>query len=303
MGNGMATAAWIRTVLLAASCLCLSLSAARAQTEVVYPFDGNGNVQHYEYEWAVLRTALQKTEPRDGPYALRQLPVPMSPERVNQELLEADGKINILVRATDATLERHFLPVRLPVDRGLLGNRIFLVRAADLPALAAVRTLGDLRRLRAGLGYDWADLRIMDAAGIPTVASHSYEGLFTMLYAGRYDFFSRALDEAVREYDERHARHPQLAIEPTLLLRYPLPRYFFLRRDAQGRKLAARIEAGMEIMIKDGSLDALFRQYKGKLLERVGIQQRRVLTIPNPELSPETPLARKELWYDPASGK
>lgn len=297
----LAPPAWLKTALLAAACL-LPL-AAHAQTEVVYPFDGNGRIQHYEYEWAVLHTALQKTEARDGPYLLRQHGTPMSPERVTQELLAPAGEINILVRATDARLERQFLPVRLPVDRGLLGNRVFLVRAADLPSYAAVRTLSDLRRLRAGLGYDWADLRILDLAGIPTVTSHSFDGLFTMLYAGRYDFFPRALDEGVREYDERHAHNPQLALEPTLLLRYPLPRYFFLRRDAQGARLAARIEAGMEIMIKDGSLEALFQQYKGKLLERVGAQQRRVLNIPNPDLSPLTPLSRKELWYDPVTGK
>lgn len=297
----MAPGAWLRTALLAAACLCAASS--RAQTEVVYPLDGSGGYRHYEYEWAVLRTALQKTESRDGPYTLRQLGLPMSPERATQELLAARGQINVLVRATDSTLERQFLPVRLPVDRGLLGNRIFLVRAADLPRFAAVRTLDDLRRLRAGLGYDWADLHVLQAAGIPAVTSHTYEGLFSMLYAGRYDFFSRALDEAVREYDERHARSPQLVIEPTLLLRYPLPRYFFLRRDQAGRKLAARIEAGMEIMIKDGSLDTLFQQYKRPLLERTGVRQRRVIAIPNPDLSPHTPLARKELWYDPASGK
>jgi hypothetical protein len=47
-----------------------------------------------------------------------------------------------------------------------------------------------------------------------------------------------------------------MVIEPTLLLQYPLPVYFFLRRDAEGRLLAQRIAAGMEIMIRDGSLQA-----------------------------------------------
>ncbi|WP_295990732.1 hypothetical protein [Rugamonas sp.] len=34
------------------------------------------------------------------------------------------------------------------------------------------------------------------------------------------------------------------------------------------------------------------------IIERAGLRQRRVLTIPNPGLSPETPLARSELWYN-----
>jgi ABC-type amino acid transport substrate-binding protein len=307
------------SALLLAACLCCAVAAdvapasapasppasasATAPASIVYPLDGPGTYRYYDYEWAVLHTAMQKTEARYGPYTLRQNEQPMSPARADQELLLPRGQINIIVRATDAGLEREFLPVRLPVDRGLLGNRVFLVREADLPRFAAVRTLDDLRRLRAGLGYDWADLAIVQAAGIPTVTSHSYEGLFTMLMAGRFDFFSRALDEAAREYDERHARMPQLALEPTLLLRYPLPRYFFLRRDAEGRKLAARIADGLEIMIKDGSLDALFQQYKHELIERNGLTKRRVISIPNPTLSRETPLGRSELWYDPQRGK
>ncbi len=166
-----------------------------------------------------------------------------------------------------------------------------------------MRTLADLRQLRAGQGRDWADIPILNAAGIQTVEGSTYDGLFAMLDAGRFDFFSRAADEATREYGERHARHPQLAIEPTLLLHYPLPRYFFLRHDDEGRHLAARIEAGMEIMIKDGTLAALFQRYKHQIIEQSGLRHRRVLNIPNPGLSPETPLSRSELWYDPLSDK
>jgi hypothetical protein len=84
---------------------------------------------------------------------------------------------------------------------------------------------------------------------------------------------------------------------------YPLPQYFFLRRDAEGKLLARRIEAGMEMMIKDGSLNALFQKYKGESLKNAGLGKRRVLTLPNPTLTPETPLSRGELWFNPLTGK
>ncbi|WP_267876184.1 hypothetical protein [Duganella rivi] len=35
-------------------------------------------------------------------------------------------------------LEQQYVPVRLPVDKGLLGYRLFLIRGADLPRFAAV---------------------------------------------------------------------------------------------------------------------------------------------------------------------
>ncbi|MEC5159525.1 MULTISPECIES: hypothetical protein [unclassified Janthinobacterium] len=288
--------------LLAALALLLAASAA-ADDDVVYPQAAAALDSRYEYDWAVLRAVLEKTRARFGPFTLRQAAGSMSPARASEELMALDGRINLLARATTIELEQQFLPIRIPIDRGLLGYRIFLVRSTDLPRFAAVRTLDQLRTLRAGQGRAWADIAILRAAGVPVVEGSTYDGLFPMLSEGRFDFFSRAVDEALREYDERRASLPDLAVEPTLLLHYPLPRYFFVRRDAAGKQLGARIEAGLETMLRDGSLNALFYRYKGPMLERAGLPRRRVLQLPNPNLPPQTPLARRELWYDPFSGK
>jgi ABC-type amino acid transport substrate-binding protein len=281
--------------------LCLH---AGAGTHVVYPLtSADDSDSRYDYDWAVLRTALDKTVPRFGPYELQQSTHVMSPPRVAQEALLPGGRINIFARATSPELERQFIPVRLPIDRGLLGYRMFLVRDADLPRFAAVRTLDDLRKLRVGQGKDWIDVPILRAAGFEVEEGTTYRGLFAMLDAGRFDFFSRGIDEARREFQERRASHPHMAVEPTLLMYYPLPLYFFLRRDAEGKLLARRIEAGMEMMIKDGSLNAIFQKYKGESLKNAGLGRRRVLTLPNPTLTPETPLSRSELWFNPLTGK
>lgn len=285
--------------------LCLAASACvAATTRVVYPLTTLEDIDsRYEYDWAVLRMALEKTEPRYGPFELRQSTYAMSSQRVAQELLMPGGRINIFARATSPQLEQQYLPVRLPIDKGLLGYRMFLVREADLPRFATVRTLDDLRKLRVGQGKDWIDVPILRKAGFPVVEGTSYPGLFAMLAAGRFDFFSRGIDEAQREFKERRAIYPQMAIEPTLLLQYPLPLYFFTRRDTEGKLLAQRIKEGMEMMIKDGSLNALFQQYKGESIRAGGLQSRRVLHLPNPHLTPETPLSRSELWFNPVTGK
>lgn len=289
--------------LLAA--LCLAAGACNATTtRVVYPLTSLEDVDsRYEYDWAVLRMALQKTEPRYGPFEMHQSSQAMSSQRVAQELRMPGGRINIFARATSAELERQYMPVRLPIDKGLLGYRLFLVRDDDLPRFAAVRTLDDLRKLRVGQGKDWIDVPILHKAGFQVVEGTSYPGLFAMLAAGRFDFFSRAIDEAQREFKERRAAFPRMIIEPTLLLQYPLPLYFFTRRDAEGKLLAQRITEGMEMMIRDGSLNALFEQYKGESIRAGGLQNRRVLSLHNPHLTPETPLSRSELWFNPVTGK
>lgn len=286
--------------LLALALLCHGCLAACV---ITYPLTSGGIDSRYDYAWAVLRSALHKTGARDGPCLVRQHDVPMSPQRISQELRLTGGHINILARATDPGLEQDFLPVRLPIDRGLLGYRVFLVRADQLPRFAAVRTLDDLRHLRAGVGKDWADVAILRAAGLPIVEGHNYDGLFAMLDVGRFDYFSRSVDEAMRELGERRPRYPQLVVEPTLLLHYPLPTYFFLRRDAEGEQLQRRITQGLEMMVADGSLEALFERYKRGMINQASLRQRRIIDIPNPTLLPQTPLARKELWYSPVTGK
>jgi len=120
-----------------------------------------------------------------------------------------------------------------------------------------------------------------------------------MLAGGRFDLFSRSVVEAVTELEPRKSRYPNLVIERNLLLYYPLPRYLFVRRDACGEQLARRLLEGFEILLKDGSFDRLFAAYREPIERALAMKSRRLFRIPNPTLSPQTPLNRTELWYDP----
>jgi len=300
---------WIAAGLAGAALLAVapvsatSPSADPTAIRVVHPLNESAGDTRYKYDWTVLRIALEKSAPRFGPFMMAPAEDPMSRARVTAEMARPDGRINIFVRGTSIDLEKRFLPVRIPVDRGILGYRVFLLKEADRARLEGVRTLDDLRALRIGQGKDWADLEILRAAGLNTIEAKSYDGLFSMLMAGRFDLFPRAVDEIYREVEERRATHPDLAVDSHLLLYYPLPRYFFVRRDAEGERLAARIEAGLEIMLRDGTLETLFRKYKGPVIEQAKLGTRRILRIPNPYLTPETPLGRRELWFDPFAAK
>lgn len=276
-------------------CICLNLHAA--STDLVFPRYFSVADDLNEFDWIVLRAALQHTAASHGAFTVTAWHEPMSVARMVQELAKPKGSINIIARATDRELESRFQPIRIPIDRGLMGMRLLLVRKSDLPRFAAVRTLQDLRRLSAGQGLGWVDARVLSAAGISVVETPRPENLYGMLEAARFDFFPRALDEAPGEFDANRKARPGIVIEPTLLLRYPLPRYFFVRRDAEGAKLAERITAGMEAMLRDGSLLALFRKHKGPLVEQAQLGKRHVIELQNPALPPETPLERSELWF------
>lgn len=294
--------AWIFLSLLPAAICWLGMPAHAHDgplTQIVFPSYFSILDTSKVFDWVVLQTAMEKTAAKYGPFAMSASREPMSVAKMLQELGRANGSINIIARATQRDLETQFQPIRIPIDRGLMGMRLLLVRRADLPRFANVRTLDDLRHLSAGQGKGWVDTSVLSAAGINVVESPRAGSLFGMLEAGRFDFFPRALDEAPREYDAIRQAHAEIVVEPTLMLRYPLPRYFFVRRDAEGDKLAERIRIGMEMMVKDGSLVALFHKHKGPLIERALISKRHIIELKNPSLPPETPLQRSELWFRP----
>lgn len=279
--------------------LLLLVGAALADTDVVvYPRNISTDDSQYIYDYGLLRLALEKTMARYGPFEMHESQVAMNQARSEQEIVSGSGAINIFARSTSIEKETRMLPIRIPIDKGLISYRIFLIRAEDQPRFAAIETLDDLRKFSVGSFTTWADTNILRDGGFNVVTGDNYEGLFKMLVAERYDFFSRSVDEAYREYDERKDRLPGMSVEETILLYFPTTRYFFVQRSPAGERLARRIEDGFNAMIADGSFDAHFRQHKGPLIQRANLSQRRIFSIANPYLSPETPLERKELWYD-----
>jgi hypothetical protein len=105
--------------------------------------------------------------------------------------------------------------------------------------------------------------------------------------------------EILGEYDRRRPELRDLRIEDGLILYYPLPMYFWFAKTPEGRRLAERAEAGMRMMLADGSYDEIFDRYQRSKIERLHLKTRTVYRIDNPFLGPETPLADRRLWFDP----
>ncbi|MGH8806455.1 MAG: hypothetical protein ACREX0_01085 [Noviherbaspirillum sp.] len=288
---------------LSCCALLIAAGAVAETTTFIYPRSISSVDSQYMYDYDLLRLALEKTRAEFGHYELRHSDVGMAQARAAEEIYAGTGTVNIFARSTSVEHEARMLPIRIPLDKGLISYRIFLIREEDQRRFSSIRTLDDLRELSVGSYTTWADTKILRDNGFSVVTGESYEGLFKMLIANRFDFFSRSVDEAYREYDERSEQLPTMKVEDAVLLHFPTTRYFFVQRSPAGEKLARRVEHGLNQMIKDGSFDILFRKYKGPLIDRAHLKTRRMFRIPNPHLPPETPLARRELWYDPLADR
>lgn len=268
----------------------------QAQTmRYVYPPPESGSDTRLNYYWELLQAALDETVPQWGPYALQASPKVMNAGRA-ELLLSAATDISVMARTTSIARESTLRPIRIPLDKGLTGYRLFLIKSDTQAWADPVRTLPQLQALSIGQGATWVDSDILRANGFRVVTAPTYELLLPMLDSGRFDLFSRGVNEISQELAVGRQTFPALAIERKLLLYYPLPRYFFFPRTPEGERLAQRAEAGLRVLIKNGKFERRYQAFKKSILSDINLGGRRVFSIPNPLLPKDTPLADRSLW-------
>ena len=247
-----------------------------------------------EYAQALLREILKRTEPEFGPWKLELAPVHMERKRLFAALKEG-RLVNVTAYPVNAEWANKLKFVPVPIDMGVQSWRVALIdkrRQAEFRSLDAAR----LKQLRAGAGSAWVTVHSLQANGFSVVTGGNYEGLFDMLMAERFDYFPRGVNEIFRELETHRRDYPSLALEENFLLHDQIPSMFFVSPEAT--RLYARIAAGMESMVKDGSLERFVLRYHSADLKRAALCGRRRIELPNRELDPAL-FARRELWLDP----
>jgi Bacterial extracellular solute-binding proteins, family 3 len=235
------------------------------------------------FGFRALRLALQKC---GRPFELNLLAAPTNIPRSLRALERGD--VHVMDLGTSTDFEQQFQPIHLPIDRGLNGWRLLVVRADALARFAAVDGLADLAALSAGQGATWPDTALLRAAGLRVVTADRLDLLFKLLQAGRFDYLPLGLNEAHGFLRQHQALAPDAVVEPHLALVYPFARLFFVRRGDEARRAA--IAEGLERAFEDGSFQALFAADPATqgALAQARLAERRVLQIANPGLSAAT---------------
>lgn len=235
----------------------------------------------------------------DNPnYALEIMHENFTQTRVNEEV-RSKGLLDICWTSSDAEIESQLRPIRIPLFKGLLGYRIFIINKNNQYKFDGVSTLDDLKKLTVGQGRTWADTRILEANGFKVVKTNKYPGLFHMVEGGRFDGFPRGVNEPFSELESR--ANMDLAVEKNLMVYYQMPFYLFVAPD--NHNLAKDLETGFERAITNGEFDKAFYSDKAiqDVMQKARMTERKVFKLDNPLLSKETPINRKELWFDPQS--
>lgn len=207
-----------------------------------------------------------------------------------------ENQMSVMWAGTQQKYETELLPVRIPVLKGLLGHRIFIIRKGEQARFSEVRNLSQLQQIPLGQGRFWGDTAVLKHNNMSVVTPVKYASLFYMLEGGRFDYFPRAVHEPWSEVEARPELN--LTVENDILLIYPFAMYFFVNKN--NTELASHIEEGFMKAIADGSFDELFFNHPmiQDALAQANLEQRRVFRLENPNMSPLTPVDDKRLWLN-----
>lgn len=285
-------ARWVFTAALA-----LAWAAPVVAAEIQLRYFPSGPI--YEYRWKLLEIALAHTQDTEPP--VRLLPYAEEVTQNRGILLLQSGAIDVIALGTNNEREDKLLPVKIDILQGIVGFRLLVIRAADQARMARMDDAALRKQVTFGLNSQWADLPILEKNGFSVVTSSSYENLFDMLAASRFDAFPRGLNEAQRELNERKQAYPQLAVEKTKALFFPYPIYFWVSKDHPA--LAQRIERGLRRALADGSFRRLFESYHAAEIAALKKEQRHVIRLESPILPPGTAQPDTSWWWPDAHSR
>ena len=275
--------------------LFLSLNVAYAQDIIKIVSGKSIDDKRNEYPHKILFAALNTTKDLYGDYKVEYT---KAVTRKRALILLKEGEfINVHSAPTQRIWEEDSIVIPIPIRKGILSYRLFLVKEKDLDKFSKISSVDEVKKFKAGLGTQWSITKLMNKLNFPIVTGMDYEGLFKMLSLGRFDYFPRGINEIFNEFEARHELYPQMRVENTKALYLPIPTYFFV--SPKNKQLAQRIEIGLKRILKSGRFDELFLQFHGQSIKRANLAKRDIFKVDNPLLSDVTPFQIKEYWYTP----
>jgi ABC-type amino acid transport substrate-binding protein len=226
---------------------------------------------------SILKLALSKSDPN---LQIQRSTEYYSDSRLIEEV--ESGKLDVMWAGANQIIEERLRVIRIPVLKGMLGHRIFIIRAADQSKFEKINTLEELKAYQAGQGTFWGDTQVLKSAKLPTVTTLKYPNLFPMLEGGRFDYFPRAIQEPWSEVSSRPELN--LIVDKHLMLVYPYAMYFYVKQSND--RLYNKLYEGFNTAISDGSYDKLFSENPmiQDVLIKANLSERKVLRIENPNM-------------------
>lgn len=248
--------------------------------------------QSHDYYQDLLERVLAVTAPEYGVRGIETVDIRVSQYR--GLMLLNRGALDVFWAGTDVYREENYRPIRIPLIAGLLGYRVPVIRPDSVPLFDSIETAEQLKKLKACQGTQWPDSDILEHNGFSVERVIGFELMYSMLHESRCDYFPRGLNEVYAELSS--PEHNDLIAYDRIIIRYPLPMYFFVGKHNQA--LQERIELGLSRLLASGELAHIIQNHPTTKdafpLSR--LKQALIFDLTNPKLPTQTPLENEALW-------
>ncbi len=249
-----------------------------------------------DYSTALVILALEKTKEEYGSYQIVNIPAMNTARSIYS--LESGKYPNMLIELSyEKKMEEefNFMYIDFPVELGIVGYRVCFASPQVYEELKKVEKLEDLKKYTIGQGAAWVDTAVLRHNGFNVVEISNFNSIFKLVEMGRIDLFCRGANELQKEYEaQKHSG--LLHYDESFVLHYDLPRFYYLNKGSTLAK--ERLEKGLALAYKDGSIKQIWEQYFLERVEFAKLKQRKVFHLKNPEVE-SLQNNYKNYFYDP----
>ena len=220
-GSGMSArlrrmTAPVNALLLALCCVLGSGSSATcAESSFSQPQDVVRRYEfgifgvHYQPAYAPVDEALERSVARYGPYKVESVATEMSLARLHKEAVKGELVNVVVLPPGNREIDEGMTPIEIPLDKGLWGYQVGIIRATDQARVDQVRDITGLRQLRIGERQQLIKVPIYEYNDIHLVTdARDYDSLVQMLEHERFDLISRPAPVVFQEFDSYVSKHP-----------------------------------------------------------------------------------------------
>ena len=200
--------------------------------------------------------------------------------------------LDILWTVGTKARQKELRAIPIPIDRGLIGWRLLLVRKSQQHQFDTITDLVGLQKFIGGQGHDWPDLKILRKNQLLVSSSSSYDGLFKMLALGHIQYFPRSISEI---WNEAQAHSDQgIIVDSNLALHYQQGLYFFIHPEDE--ELYQYLSSCLSGAVRNKDLIDIFYSYYGSDIERANLMTRTIIPLNAPG-DMELPELPEDYWF------
>jgi len=250
------------------------------------------NAEVYDYEIGIIKLALEHTS---GEHQLILVPMANTvQERVFNELEKAN--IDVFFSGYSKAREERFLQIDFPLTRGMLGNRVFLIKPEVQSIFNKVDSFESFKALISiGSGIGWPETRTFLKAGLK-VYQASYEQLWKMLSNNRFEGFHRGVHEVQVELKQRE--NLGLILEEKIMLVLKFDYFTYVgKHDVERHRI---LSEGFARIVENGAFDSYFENHPTTrgIIDKIKPAQRLKFEISNPEIEALIERIPSHYWLD-----